>query len=334
MDLDEEADVRPLARVGTTIGGVWRIEDLLGIGGAATVYAAVHVSGRRAALKIMHHRLRDDRELRVSFLREADIARTIDHPARVEVHGIGATDRGTPFLIMQLLEGCTLEAVLARTGRLEPAPALAIAAEVLSFLTSCHAHAIVHRDIKPSNVFITVDGHVRMLDLGVALVARRQKTGRRLAFGTPIYMAPEQARGASDLDARADVFAVGALLFHVLTGVQPRHARTTRETLRAAAVEPLRPVGLLAPELPNELTTLIDTATAFDRDARWSTAEAMRVAALGCLARLTREPAALAALVRATVNGEDPSPQRPTLPDGPRSRDGGRPALQQIATAG
>lgn len=331
MPVDEEADARPLSRVGTTIGGVWRIEDLLGIGGAASVYSAAHVSGRRAALKIMHHRLRDHYELRVRFLKEADLARTIDHPARVVVHGIGATDEGTPFLMMELLEGCTLEAVMARVGRLETGAALTIAAEVLSFLSACHEHAIVHRDIKPSNVFITTEGRVKMLDLGVALVPQQRHTGRRLAVGTPNYMAPEQARGAPDVDGRADVFAVGALLFHVLSGVHPRFARSVRETLRAAACEPLRPLQLLVPDAPDELTRLVDNATAFARDRRWSSADAMHAAVIACLARLGRRPARLSAIVRATLDGEDLARQRATVPDGPRSR--GRPALHQIATA-
>jgi serine/threonine protein kinase len=332
MELDEEADIRPLARVGTMVDGAWRIEDLLGIGGAASVYSALHANGRRAALKIMHHRLRDDRDLRARFLQEAELATAIDHPARVVVHGVGATDDGTPLLMMELLEGCTLETVLARVEQLGAAAALMIAEQVLSFLSACHERAVVHRDVKPSNVFLTLDGRIKALDLGVALVSRKRQTGRRLAIGTPTYMAPEQARGAREISARADVFAVGALLFHMLSGIQPRTARTQREVLCMAAVERLRPIQLVAPHVSEHVAALVDNATAFDPADRWKDAAAMRAAVAACLSRERWSPLTLVDLARATLDGADTAPERLTRPEGLSGVLRARPALRGTRT--
>jgi eukaryotic-like serine/threonine-protein kinase len=332
---EDDLAIRPLSCIGRTLGDDWVLEHLLGIGGTSTVYAAVNRHGHRAALKILHGSAAADHAARERLLLEAELARVIRHPGAVKVDAVAATADGAPFLIMELLDGCTAESVVARFGNVPLVPALMIADQILDFLAYCHPRGILHRDIKPSNVFITSDGAVKLLDLGVALVSGKQITTRRLAIGTPAYMAPEQATGSRDLDGRCDVFAVGALLFHLLTGQQPRSGRTAHELLGIAAGEPLRRVALLDPELPDDVADLIDRATSYDRTLRWPDAAAMRGAIAAILAKTTHDTGDLAQLATATRDQEDPVPQRDTLPEAPSARIlAGTVALRPLAIGG
>src|SRR4051812_15243220 len=157
------------ARVGEVLNAKWTLERLLGVGGMGAVFAAKHRNGTRAAVKVLHAEFAREKEIRERFLREGKIANTVDHPARVPVTDDDLSDAGEPFLVMDLLEGGTLNELRHRTGGILPLEdTLRIFETVLDLLSRCHEVGIVHRDIKPGNIFITDDGAVKVLDFGVA----------------------------------------------------------------------------------------------------------------------------------------------------------------------
>jgi len=269
------------ARVGTRLNPAWALDEVLGVGGMATVFAATHTSGARAALKVLHAELSRDAELRERFLREGKIANCVDHPARVQVLGDEVSDRGEPFLVMELLVGSTLQRLLRRAGDTLPIEQLfPVLDTVLDLLERCHRAGIVHRDVKPANLFITADGQVKVLDFGLAR-ARDRDAERRLTrsgqtYGTPAFMAPEQAMGLQNVDGRADLWSVGACLYTALSGRRLNHGRTDAESYLLAATQPAPSLARAAPHLPVEIVTFVDRALAFDRGRRFQSAAAMR----------------------------------------------------------
>ena len=291
----ERADVpTPESRIGARVRGKWVIDELLGIGGMACVYAATHSNGRRAALKILHPELAHDAGIRDRFLREGYVGNKIQHPGRVDVLDNDTTDQGEPFLVMELLLGETLDQLWKRSDRRLSIPlAFSIADQLLDFLQACHAVGIVHRDLKPANVFIcTADdpklpiGRVKVLDYGIAQLrdATAEHTRAGTALGTPSYMAPEQARGAGDqLDGRADIFSMGAILYALVTGARLHQGRTNDEALILAATQPAPSVARIDPDLPPKVIALIDKALSWDRRNRYQDAGEMRTAVLDVL---------------------------------------------------
>jgi serine/threonine protein kinase len=228
----------PDPRIGTTVGGRWRLDEVLGAGGMATVYAATHRNGNRMAIKVLHAHLLDDAELVARFTKEGRIGNLAGHPGVVRTLDDGMTDDGVPFLLMDLLEGESLDRRIARRGRMHVAEAARVVGDVLDALAAAHASGLVHRDVKPENVFLTNAGEVKLLDFGIARESARGGKGETLVglvLGTPAFMPPEQARGRWDeVDARSDVWAVGATLFVALTGRLLRDAETPHEELLAA----------------------------------------------------------------------------------------------------
>ncbi|MFO0763167.1 MAG: serine/threonine-protein kinase [Byssovorax sp.] len=275
---DEKA--RAKARVGITVNNKWRLDALLGVGGMASVYAATHRNGSRAALKILHTEFARDAGIRDRFLREGYVANKIDHRGRVAILDDDITEQDEPFLVMELLEGETAQQLWKRKGRKVPVPeALWIAAEMLDTLQAFHQQGIVHRDIKPANVFVTKDGMVKVLDFGVARMreAGGDATRAGTALGTPSFMAPEQAMGLADgVDGRADIFSVGASLYAMLSGQRLHQGRTDNEAFILAATTPAPSLARVAPDLPVEVIGLVDRALAWDKRNRFETAAAMR----------------------------------------------------------
>ncbi len=280
------------ARVGSTLNAKWQLERLLGVGGMGAVFAAKHRNGARAAVKILHAELARETEIRDRFLREGKIANTVDHPARVPVTDDDLSDAGEPFLVMDLLEGGTLNELRHREGgTISLEETLRIFETVLDLLSRCHEVGIVHRDIKPGNIFITDDGEVKVLDFGVA---RMREVGSNLeatrtgtAIGTPSYIAPEQALGlTSQVDGRSDIFSVGACMYVALTGKRLNHARTEAESFVMAATQAAPSIANLAPDLPVEIVACVDRALAFEREKRFQDAASMRSEVLALLAAL------------------------------------------------
>jgi serine/threonine protein kinase len=277
-------DGGPHARVGTVIKGKWKIDALLGVGGMAAVYAASHRNGQRAALKILHTDFAREKTICERFLREAYVSNKVNHGATVQVLDDDVTEQGEPFLIMELLEGETVRDAWKKSGRTMPVGrVLQICERVLDCLASCHAIKVIHRDLKPANIFILKDDEIRVLDFGVAQMrdATSERTAAGTALGTPAYMSPEQAMGLVDqLDGRADLFSVGAMMHALITGHRINNGRTEQEALVMAATKPVPSVARLAPHLPIELIKVIDKSLAWDRRNRYQDAREMQKAVL------------------------------------------------------
>ena len=282
---DDQADSeeeRALARVGRTIKGKWTLESLLGVGGMAAVYAAQHRNGQRSALKILHAEYAREKLVCERFLREAYVSNTVNHPACIKVVDDDMTEDEEPFLVMELLEGETVRDAWKATGRVMAVPqVLHIADRVLDCLAACHAVGVIHRDLKPANLFLTTTGDVKVLDFGVAQMrsATTERTAAGTALGTPAYMSPEQAMGLVDqLDGRADLFSVGAMIHALVTGQRLNNGRTEQEALVMAATTPAPSVARIAPHLPIVVIALIDKALAWDRRNRYGDAREMQAA--------------------------------------------------------
>jgi serine/threonine protein kinase len=269
------------ARIGQILQGKWQIDRLLGVGGMGAVYEVTHRNGRRAAIKILHARYALDRDIRKRFLREGYVANKIDHPGAVAILDDDVLADGSPFLVMELLDGESLASRLGREGgRVAPTEAVAIAGQIVEVLGLAHDAGIVHRDIKPGNVFLTGTGHVKLLDFGLARIRDGLTSGvptlEGVVMGTAAYMAPEQARGRQELiDRRTDLFAVGAVVFRSVTG-RRIHEKETSLDMTVAAAKLQAPS--LAHALPNAgpaLVEAVDRALAFEPADRWQTARDM-----------------------------------------------------------
>jgi serine/threonine-protein kinase len=275
---------RAQARIGLTVGGKWHLDRVLGIGGMATVYAATHRNQNRVAIKMLHPEQSVNEVIRVRFLREGYVGNTVEHPGAVRVHDDGVTDDGAAFLVMELLDGESLEDRRDRHGgHLPVSEVLLLADQLLDVLVAAHAKNIVHRDIKPENVFLTHQGQVKVLDFGIARLAEpigsSGGTSVGTFMGTPSFMPPEQARARwSEVDGRSDLWAVGASMFTLLSGRAVHEAETVQEQLILAASSPAPPVSLVAPDVPHNVAAIIDRALAYDKANRWTDARTMQQA--------------------------------------------------------
>ncbi|XXX73424.1 serine/threonine-protein kinase [Sorangium sp. So ce134] len=275
---------RPEALVGQVLRGKWRLERLLGFGGMAMVYAGTHRNGMRGAVKILRRELSEDQEARSRFLREGYVANRVDHPGIVRVLDDDVTEDGSVFLVMELLEGETVEARRARepSGVLAVGEVLGIADDLLDVLAVAHERGIVHRDLKPDNLFLTRQGQLKVLDFGIARLRElsspsNASTRAGTLMGTPQFMPPEQARGQWDkVDPRTDLWAVGSTMFQLLSGRYVHEAETLPLLLLAAMTQPAPPVGSVLPSLPPPIAAVMDAALAFDPDRRWPNARAMQ----------------------------------------------------------
>ncbi len=250
----------------------------------ANVYAATHRNGSKVALKILHKSLASDVALCERFAREGYFANAIGHPGVVRAIDDDMTEDGCPFLVLELLEGETLDERRRREGGTLPlAWLLPVADSILDVLAAAHAHEIVHRDVKPSNIFITSAGVVKVLDFGVARwndgKSSSPMTKVGMVVGTPAYMPPEQALGRrEEVDAKSDLWAVGATLFMALSGESVHAGGDAKAKLIATARSAARPLRDVAPDVPRAVAAVIDRALAFHKGARWADAESMREA--------------------------------------------------------
>jgi len=276
----KEARRKANQRIGQWINRKYCLESLLGVGGMATVYATRHRNGSRCALKILHAEFAREEGVKTRFLREGYVANKVDHPGAVRILDDDETEQGEPFLVMELLEGETLQQLWKRHKRKVPAAeAMRICGAVLDTLQPYHDLNIIHRDLKPANIFICHDTSVKLLDFGVAQMREGGEALTRAgtALGTPSFMSPEQAMGKSDqLDGRSDVFAVGATLYAILSGKRLHHGKSDNEAFILAATQPAPSLARVAPDLQPEVHVLVDTALQWDRRKRFGSAADMR----------------------------------------------------------
>jgi len=274
---------RAKARIGSVLREKWRLDTLLGVGGSASVYAATHRNGKRAAIKLLHPELSAQTEFVTRFLREGYVANKISHSGVVQIQDDDKTEDGIVFLIMELLEGYTLERRLRKRSAFPVREALKVTEELLDVIAAAHEAGVIHRDIKPANIFITREKQLKVLDFGIARLHEvsqlHQATQMGMPLGTPAFMPPEQARGRwNDVDVRTDLWAVGATLWALISGVRPRRAETSNEELLLAMTEPLAPITSVAPHVPPDVAKIVDRAVAFDMNARWPNAKTMQQA--------------------------------------------------------
>ncbi|MFO0547000.1 MAG: serine/threonine-protein kinase [Polyangiaceae bacterium] len=270
---------------GEILEGKWQIEAELGRGGMGSVYAAVHVRNhRKVAIKVLHDELARDPEQRERLLREGYASNRVNHPGIVSVLDDGVTATGAAYLVMERLEGTPLDELAERArGALPLEDVLSIGERWIEVVATAHAAGVVHRDLKPENVFVTTSGVVKVLDFGLASVrderARRRLTATGVPMGTPAFMPPEQALALWDeVDARSDVYALGASLFTLLTGRLVHEARSAPELLVMVSTRPAAPVATLAPWVPIELARVLDRALRFRRQERFAHAGELLVA--------------------------------------------------------
>ena len=303
--------------IGRVVDGRYAVEARVARGGMATVYRARDRRlDREVALKVMHAHLADDPEFTDRFIREARSAARLSDPGVVAVFDQGEDD-GLLFLAMEYLKGRTLREVLAERGVLTPAEALDVVEPVLAALAAAHAAGIVHRDVKPENVILTDDGRIKVADFGLARAASTATSTSGVLMGTVAYLAPELvARGVAD--ARTDVYAVGVMLFEMLTGRQPFTGDVPIQVAYRHVHEEVPVPSSVVPGLPEPLDVLVATAAARDPGDRPRDA-----AALLALERSARSRIPAAAL---TV--------RPALPRPPRGRPypAGVPGHTQLLT--
>jgi serine/threonine-protein kinase len=243
------------------------------------VYRARHRDlDRPIALKVLHRELSDDATVVARFKREARAASSLGHPHIIHVHDFGRLEDGSAYLAMELFDGRSLRAIIAQEGALSVPRVVRLATQIADALGAAHAAGVIHRDLKPDNVLVGADDAVKIVDFGIAKVAvsaeAARLTGTDELIGTPLYMSPEQCRGR-DVDARADVYALGAILFEMLTGRPPFHGESVVALVTAHLFEePPRPSALRA-GVPEPLEEVVLACLAKDADHRPPTMSAL-----------------------------------------------------------
>ena len=276
--------------VGQTLEGRYLVTKKIGEGGMGVVFAARHaVIERPLAIKVLKREVMRDKATILRFVQEAKAASRIGHPNIVDVTDFGTTPDGMTYSVMEYVDGQTLGAALRADAPFPVARAIRITAQIARALGAAHDKGIVHRDLKPENVFLLDrDGRpdfVKIVDFGIAKVTpvgganpnEPRLTRAGSVFGTPEYMAPEQAAGRGDLDGRVDVYALGVLLYEMLTGRVPHRGDTMVRTLAMQMLDPIEPPSKVRPDLAigPELEALVMKLLAKKRDERFASMAAV-----------------------------------------------------------
>jgi eukaryotic-like serine/threonine-protein kinase len=290
MSQPHYAPINPYPVAGEVLDGKYRIEHLLGEGGMGAVAKATHMLRRApVALKFMSPAVLALQGAVERFVNEGVAASQIDSDHVVKVFDVGRMPNGAPYLVMEYLDGCDLGQLLEREGgRLEPTRVVHFGLQILRALQTAHASGIIHRDMKPSNCFVidkdAEPDFVKLVDFGISKVRTDDASGRSAnltrtnsALGTPLYMSPEQARSPRDVDHRADLYSVGAILYELLSGRTPYIAESGEYTeilFKLFTTEP-EPLRSLRPEVSEGLAAVVHHALVRDPNMRFSSASEM-----------------------------------------------------------
>jgi eukaryotic-like serine/threonine-protein kinase len=303
--------------VGSVIADTYTIEALLGRGGMGSVFLASHkrLAGKRVAIKILHTEL-EDADVVARFKREAEIAAKLNHPNIVGVIDYNVAPDGMPYLVLDYLEGETLAQAIAR-GPMALEQVLSIMRQVGSALAAAHRAGIVHRDLKPQNIFLVpteIDGReveiAKVLDFGISKIRGSQtvKTQEATLLGTPQYMAPEQALGQhANVDERTDVFALGAIVYEMLSGKPAFAGASIPEVVFKVVYEQPTPLAQQATQVPPAIVAAVDKAMAKASDERFATVAGFVEALTGQPLSVTRGQAAMTAASSAALPADAPS---------------------------
>ncbi|MFO0552602.1 MAG: serine/threonine-protein kinase [Polyangiaceae bacterium] len=289
-DDSELSDSLPV-REGMVIGGKFRVEKLLAAGGMGAVLRAHHeILDKPVAIKLIRPELATRRDIAQRFLREARAAAKITSDYVARVTDVDLLDEKTPFMVMEFLEGQDLNALMEKRGRLPIALAVDLTLQGLLGLEAAHAKGVVHRDLKPSNLFLEErsDGsrRVKLLDFGISKVLDADDTALKAGattsagqmLGTPRYMSPEQVASAKNVDHRTDLWAMGLILYEMLTAVYPFEGSSSGQILANILTTQVQPLRELRPDVPEDLSEVLEKCLAKDRDARFPDARNMMFA--------------------------------------------------------
>ncbi len=286
-----EAD--PASLVNTVLDGQYQMEALLGKGGMGAVYRARHILlGDRVAIKVLPPEVRTNAEWLRRFRREGQAARRFRHPNAVTVYDLRTAADGTIYMVMEYVEGHTLDVAIKTRGRFSAAEALDILSPIMSVLDTAHSMGVVHRDLKPENIMIgkatDAPPMVKLLDLGIAKMreiagdngGNTALTMAGQVLGTPYYMSPEQwgeipRDGSSEIDGRADIYSLGLVFYEMILGRRCFSGNTLHELRREHVSTTPRPLREIAPDVPRGFSDAIKRATAKDRGDRQETAGAL-----------------------------------------------------------
>ncbi|HEY1558945.1 MAG TPA: serine/threonine-protein kinase [Kofleriaceae bacterium] len=278
--------------------GPYRIVRKIGEGGMGAVFRAEHaLLGRAAAIKVLLPALSQQREIVDRFFNEARATTSITDPGIVQVFDFGFHADGSAYIVMELLDGESLDARIAR-GTVAVVDALRITRQAAGSLAAAHARGIVHRDLKPDNLFIVRDPEAqggerpKILDFGIAKLTGefggdRTRTRTGMLLGTPVYMSPEQCRGSGDVDHRSDIYSLGCVLYHLLVGRPPFDYEGVGEIISAHLREPPRLPSASLPGLPRAIDELVARCLAKDPGERFQTMTELQSACEGVLARIS-----------------------------------------------
>jgi serine/threonine-protein kinase len=264
-----ESAATALPQEGAVLEGKYRIEHVLGEGGMCVVYAARHLQlEERVAVKILRPEMLDEPDIVERFLREGRAAIRIHSEHVVRIFDVGTLASGDPYLVMEYLQGSDLDALLLANGPLPIQAAVDYVLQAGEAIAEAHTLGIVHRDLKPANLFLTrrADGSpwVKVLDFGISKVLSRQSmapdvglTGAAMVMGSPRYMSPEQMRSTKNVDARTDIWSIGAILHELLAGEPPFKGNTMPEICATILQDPAPPIATIRPEVPAGLEAAI-----------------------------------------------------------------------------
>ena len=282
----------PSSIVGTVLDGQYQIDAMLGKGGMGAVYRARHILlGDKVAIKILPPEVRNNAEWLRRFRREGQAARRFRHPNAVTVYDLRTSSDGVIYMVMEYVEGHTLDAEIRLRGRLTHREAFEVLEPIMSVLNTAHAMGVVHRDLKPENIMIGKSGDngepvVKLLDLGIAKMREiaESDTGGTTALtvagqmlGTPYYMSPEQwgeipRDGNPEIDGRADLYSLGLVFYEMITGKRAYGGKTLQELRREHLQTMPPPLNQVVAEVPPGFSDAINRATAKDRADRQGTA--------------------------------------------------------------
>ncbi len=264
-----------MAALGDVLGGRYRLVELLGQGGMATIFRATDAQlGREVAVKVLHPEYGRDPDFVARFRQEAQAAGSLSHPNIVSVFDFGSDDDG-PYIVMELVDGEDVATLLARNGPLPPRQAARLSAEVAHALAAAHSRGIVHRDVKPGNILVSSDGRVKVTDFGIARAwADARLTLPGVTLGSVHYFSPEQALGEQATE-KSDIYSLGIVLYELLTGRRPWEGDNAAAVAMARISAPPPLVSDIRPNVPPVLEAIDRKALSPDPGARYPTAAAM-----------------------------------------------------------